>query len=336
MRRYLISERGEFYKANLHCHTNISDGKWTPEEVKQRYKERGYSIVAYTDHDVFVTHNDLRDEDFLPLNGYELEFYPPQNGVRRTKLCHVCFVSLDEDKKLQRIFYKSKTLDRNLGAFTLDDSREPIEQTYSADHISDVMAKGREEGFFVTYNHPTWSLEDMNDYCGYHGMNAMEIVNYGCIVDGYDDHNERVYDDMLRGGEKIYCVATDDNHNYKHIGHPNCDSFGGFTMIKADGLNYGDVAKALKAGNFYSSEGPEIKELYIEDGRAYITTSEASRIYMVSQGQSKSKTAESKGETVTSASFSFYPEKMDYIRFVVFDKENRCAYSNAYFLSDIL
>lgn len=43
-------------------------------------------------------------------------------------------------------------------------------------------------------------------------MNAMEIVNHECCELGYPEHNERVYDDMLRGGKRIYCVATDDNH----------------------------------------------------------------------------------------------------------------------------
>jgi len=37
MKRYLLPEAGEFYKANLHCHTNVSDGKFSPEEVKAMY-----------------------------------------------------------------------------------------------------------------------------------------------------------------------------------------------------------------------------------------------------------------------------------------------------------
>ena len=34
MRKYLLPEGGNFYKANLHCHTVLSDGAMTPEEVK--------------------------------------------------------------------------------------------------------------------------------------------------------------------------------------------------------------------------------------------------------------------------------------------------------------
>ena len=31
---YLLPKEGTFYKANLHCHTVVSDGDLTPEQVK--------------------------------------------------------------------------------------------------------------------------------------------------------------------------------------------------------------------------------------------------------------------------------------------------------------
>lgn len=39
-RRYLLPEGAAYYKANLHCHTCISDGKLTPEEIKELYMQR--------------------------------------------------------------------------------------------------------------------------------------------------------------------------------------------------------------------------------------------------------------------------------------------------------
>ena len=52
MKHYLIPDSGRFYKANLHCHTTVSDGMKTPAEIKALYQANGYSIVAFTDHDV--------------------------------------------------------------------------------------------------------------------------------------------------------------------------------------------------------------------------------------------------------------------------------------------
>ena len=54
MNKYLLGGKGQFYKANLHCHTDLSDGFLTPEEVKALYKAHGYSIVAFTDHDILI------------------------------------------------------------------------------------------------------------------------------------------------------------------------------------------------------------------------------------------------------------------------------------------
>ena len=69
MKKILLDETLNFYRANLHCHSTISDGKKTPEELKEFYRSRGYSAIAYTDHNVFIPHNDLTDDSFVALNG---------------------------------------------------------------------------------------------------------------------------------------------------------------------------------------------------------------------------------------------------------------------------
>ena len=46
MKKYLLPEKGQFYKANLHCHSTVSDGHLTPEEIKKHYMAHGYSVVA--------------------------------------------------------------------------------------------------------------------------------------------------------------------------------------------------------------------------------------------------------------------------------------------------
>ena len=50
---------GKFYKVNMHCHTTISDGKQTREEVKALYQSLGYDAVCFTDHEVLLGHEDL-------------------------------------------------------------------------------------------------------------------------------------------------------------------------------------------------------------------------------------------------------------------------------------
>ena len=90
MKKHFLPEKGQFYKANLHCHTTVSDGKFTPEETKNMYKAHGYSILAFTDHNIMIPHHDLTDENFLALTGFEMDFNLYQDGTM-PKTCHICF-----------------------------------------------------------------------------------------------------------------------------------------------------------------------------------------------------------------------------------------------------
>ena len=72
MKKYLLPKTKGCYKANLHMHTTVSDGRMTPEETKQVYLAQGYSIVAFTDHEIIVKHNELSDDRFLALTSCEV------------------------------------------------------------------------------------------------------------------------------------------------------------------------------------------------------------------------------------------------------------------------
>ena len=219
MKRYLLPPHGEFYKANLHCHTDFSDGRLTPAQIKEEYKSHGYSIVAYTDHDILISHQDLRDEQFLPLNGFEMEVHQPspKNSWVHEKDCHMCLIALDPDNLIQPCYHRSDYLFSNAvrhrDEVRFDESQPDYVREYSHQGISDMMRRGREAGFFVTYNHPTWSREGYENYIGYRGMHAMEIYNHSCAVHGWPEYNARVYEDFLNAGNMIYVIAADDNHN---------------------------------------------------------------------------------------------------------------------------
>lgn len=325
MRKYLLPETGKFYKANLHCHSTVSDGKLTPEEIKKLYMSMGYSIVAYTDHSLLEDHQDLTDEKFLALNGYEDAIVRDgdamgvdigeKNDYYHRKTFHCNFIALEPDN-LERVPY----------------SREKV---YSAEFVSELFLKGRECGFFGTYNHPTWSGENYEQYMNYHNMHAMEIANYISQTDGYEDYNPRVYADMLRGGERIYCIGADDNHNHKGTDPIEGDSGGAWTMIKADSLDYRTITKALLDGNFYASQGPEIHEMYIEDDTLFVTTSDAASISFAFEDRRCHIERAKKGETVNHASVKLDPI-YGYVRVTVTDHNGNHANSNAYFLDEIL
>ena len=338
MKKYLLPETGNFYKANLHCHTTVSDGRWTPEEVKKNYMAAGYSVIAYTDHDVLIAHPELADENFLPLNSYEMEVNAPGKWDKHCKCCHMCLIALEPDNLTPVCWHRSKYTWGNAkeiysSQVKFNENEPDYERVYSPEGISDMMKRGRDAGFFVTYNHPAWSLETALDFAFYENMNAMEIVNGSCVTAGFDDYNPAAYDTMLLTGKRIYCVATDDNHDVQPLGHPGNDSFKGFTMIKADKLEYRTITSALEKGNFYASQGPEIKALWFEDGKVHIECSSARRI-TANYGVRRGRKIEADGELLTSASFGFAPDD-NYIRITVEDENGLHANTNAYFADEV-
>ncbi len=337
MKKYLLPENGNFYKANLHCHTTCSDGSKTPEEIKEMYKRRGYSIVAYTDHNVLIDHSDLADDEFLPLLGFEGDITEPAFCMPR-KTCHMCYISLEKHNKPilwhrdgRYLKYKNTI---KLEDIVLDEDTPDYVRFYSTAGINDMIRIGKENGYFVTYNHPTWSQERYPQYTSYQGMDAMEMVNGSCLTLGYDEYNHRVYDDLLVTGHRIFCVATDDNHNRHPEGSPRCDSFIGATMIKAEKLEYRTITKALEEGSFYATIGPEIKELWFEDGEVHIECSDAVKIEMNTGIRGASAAFPDENGKLTGAVFKVKPE-YSYVRFTVTDASGKHACTNAYFTDEL-
>ena len=330
MRKYLLPEKGSFYKANLHAHTNMSDGRDTPEDVKEIFKNKGYSIVAYTDHDVFVDRSHLCDDTFLALNGMEEEINGRDFGCDwlTMETCHINFIALSQDNLTVPCYHRTKYLyektEKYRATLQYDENEPDFEREYTPGCISTMMKAGRDNGFFVTYNHPVWSQEGYEDYMGYNHMHAMEICNYGCVYHGYNDYNEKEYDDMLKGGKRIFCISTDDNHNISK------DSFGGFTMIKADKLEYKTITDALVKGNFYASQGPEIHDFWYEDGKVHINCSDAKRIVLSTGIRKVTCVTSETDEFVNSAEFEVSKD-MKYIRVTVTDACGNHANTNAYF-----
>lgn len=340
MKRFLLPETGNDYKANLHCHTTCSDGRQSPEEVKRVYRDMGYSIVAYTDHDILLDHSDLNDANFLALHGFEMEINddkPTRFGC--TKCLHVCLIAKEPDNLIQPCWHRSAYLFANAPKYRdqvrFDPDKPDFVRSYTGECFRAICDEAHKNGFFVTYNHPTWSMESYPDYIRYEGMDAMEYFNGSCLVAGFNDYNPRVYDDLLREGRRIFVVGADDNHHADPALGRSCDAGIAWTVIRADSLDYRTVTKALEAGNFYASNGPEIHALWMEDGKVHITCSPADRIkYSTAVRSCQIAAAPAGGDGVTEAVFS-YSDQTGYFRIEVVDQRGRCAATNAYFCDSL-
>ena len=353
MKKYLLPQNGTFYKANLHCHSTVSDGEYSPEELKERYMAQGYSVIAYTDHHVMVPHSELTDENFVALIGWEMGFgepdpealarYGAENPAAQkyyARNCDICAIAPAPDALEQPCYHRTKYvsgfMQPSRALVTYDESLPDFERTMDPECINEAIRRHVDKGFFVTYNHPGFSLANYTQYSQYRGMQAMEICNFSSIATGSPDYNEKEYDDFLRLGQRLYCIATDDNHNHERsrLGWPS-DSFGAFTMIKAEKLEYTALVEALKAGNMYASQGPLIHGLWVEDGKLHVSCSEAEQIRMNTASRRCGVLESKDGVPLTEAVFDIIPED-GYVRVTITDSRGKCANSNAYFVEDIL
>lgn len=314
MKRFLLPENGTFYKANLHCHSTVSDGKWSPQQIKNAYQSQGYSVVAYTDHEVIVAHPELKDASFLPLNGVEIEIPTPPNpdGLKRKHRVHLCLIAKEED---------------NLALPTYDYS--PNAMAHDPEIINAYVADAKENGFFVTCNHPGWSFEDVAGLMQYKGLDALEIYNTSCVMQGYDDDSSAVYRALSRRGIRMYPVAADDNHNRTEFGSPQDPTCGGWVQIKAEKLEYRVITKALEQGAFYASNGPEIHTLWVEDRQLHVRCSPANRI-CVSHLGGKCLQAFAESGPLTEAEFALDPSRGG-AQVTVYDEKGKFAATRFYY-----
>ncbi|MBQ8849982.1 MAG: hypothetical protein IJ011_06615 [Clostridia bacterium] len=330
MKKYLLPQNGNFYKANLHCHTDISDGKLSPAEVKEKYKALGYSAVCYTDHEVLIGHKDLCDEDFIALHGYEVAIKKSLDGHTGLfmPVYHFNFIAEDQDNLcMPRYFADNPSMPGNakewLDKYGVYDKNDTIDTTvYSIDWLNTYLPAVRDAGFLITYNHPQWSLQSSIDYLGLDGLHAIETMNTGCF--GQGDCSTIHFREMLRYGMKVVPVGGDDNHSGNQIGYA-------WTMIKAPELTYDALIKAYKNGDSYASTGPEINELYFEDGKLFISTSPASSITLRGEGRYVTKARD-----CSSAQIAITPECVGkYFHVEVTGIDGTVAYTRAYSLDEL-
>ena len=336
MRKYLLPDSDNFYKANLHVHTTVSDGQMTPEEIKRIYKEHGYSIVAFTDHEIMVPQAHLTDGEFLAITSTEISVNERCDcDFNFTKTYHLNIYSPLENKKCFGSFDRSKMwLEGSMKYITREQEDCSIYRTYDIENVNRVIQIANDEGCLVSYNHPVWSLQDYSDYIGLRGLWGIELYNTGCARNGYRD-SDKPLDDLLRIGERVFPLATDDAHRIE-------DCFGGFVMIRAGELSYDSVFSALRDGDFYASEGPEIYEISIDDGIVSIRTSPVAFASLSTDTRfNYTRRCEEGNMTEVSFDIKWYLERSrdgvnrhQYIRLTLMDSSGRHAYSRAYFLDE--
>ena len=146
MIKHLLPQVEQYFKTNLHTHTIISDGKLTPEEVKDLYKSKGYSVLCLTDHDVVVDHSDLNDDDFLMLTGAEYDITQAVGPKGYKKTYHLNCIAKRPDL-LWQPFANEKYRDEVL-PYLEKAEIENMTRVYDPDAINAIIARANERAIW--------------------------------------------------------------------------------------------------------------------------------------------------------------------------------------------
>ncbi len=140
MRKYLLPKEGKFYKANLHAHATGSDGEFTPKQMKQEFKKRGYSVLSITEHEILKDYTQFSDDDFVFINGYELSISENKSeDWTENKCAHLNLYQADKHN-VKQVCYNPESI-----WFAGDDVKNSVQyygeianREYSAEYINKV------------------------------------------------------------------------------------------------------------------------------------------------------------------------------------------------------
>lgn len=284
---------GRFFRGNLHTHSNRSDGMLAPEAVAAHYREAGYDFLALTDHFLprygfpIVDTRPFRTNRFTTLLGAEV--HAPANSHGED--WHILSVGLPED----------------------------FPPTGEAETGAALAQRAVEAGAFVAIAHPQWSSLTIEDGRALPMAHAVEVYNNSCALESNRGDGAALLDQLLSEGRNVTAIATDDAH------FRFADACGGWVMVKAEVNEPSALLSALKAGHFYSSQGPEIHAAEISGGMLHVECSPVVSIAAVGRGE---RSVHVHGRQLTRGEIALERFAGDWFRFVVADAAGRWAWSN--------
>jgi len=293
---------GTWYKGNTHIHSTASDGGKTFAELAQMYADAGYEFLFRTDH--WVASDVRSDGDDYPVLWLDgIELHGYDHGGSPYHV--VC-----------------------LGSFT--------GITREMGFVAALEAT-RAQGGLLILAHPHWignSLEDALRW-GFHGV---EIYNHVCHwLNGKGDGNV-YWSAMLRRFPNALAFAADDAHVRPE--HPGWN--GGWIMVNAPDRSREAIQGAIRAGNFYSTCGPEFHAIAYDGNSVTIRTSPVQFVRLVGPANlgkrmpNRQRVGDSgsfERQLITEATLEI-PQSWPYVYLEIEDDQRRRAWTNSLFVAD--
>jgi len=291
---------GNWYKGNLHTHTNNSDGELSLGEVLEGYRKHNYDFLAITDHNKVTEVEEYSQKDFLILPGIEIDI---DKSSLETPY-HLVGINIEKEVEVPS---ELKT-------------RQQMKVQQGIDFL-------KEKGCMVILAHPYWSGLTMEELFSLEGQLGIEVYNSTCFRTIGKGLSSVYWDALLAKGKLNWGFAVDDAH-FRHA-----DAYRGWIILKAAALNRESIISSIKKGLFYSSSGPKIKEVYFDGRRAYIHVSPVKVINFICDNAKGRSIWNEDGKEFCEAEFELKGEEK-YLGIECIDKNGETAWTNPLFLRD--
>ena len=292
----------QYFRGNLHGHSNHSDGALNPQEVVNKYKEIGYDFTCLSDHlwkgskfaaETVLETKNLNQGDFITIPSAEL--HCKGKKYIRDGLWHIVANGLPLD-------------------FKCADEEE------TAPHL---VQRAIEAGAFVTIAHPEWYTLTFDECLSVSHAHGVEIYNHSCHLEAQRGFGTATADYLLQENNKIFLTATDDSHFRMQ------DFGGGWVMVAADNLSEISILNALKNGQYYSTTGIEIFEFEMNNSKVNIQCSPSNQVCIVGQG---AKSMSQNGKNITNAEFDLTDYPSEWFRVSIANDSGNFAWTNPVWL----
>src|SRR5918999_1339424 len=301
--RNLFAGDGVWLRCALHSHTTNSDGEMSPPLVVRHYERAGFDVLALTDHWIRTVEHST--ERLLVLPGTELD---ASLGVPGRE-AHVLGLGVKAD---------------------------PVKPDSEFPGLAETVAWIEEAGGLPFLAHPYWSGLRADEFAGCEGLLGLEVYNAACELEVGRGLAGVHWDDVLEAdGRPWFGLAVDDSHQ------PGFDTSLAWTWVRARERSEGAVLDALRRRAFYSSTGPVIKELVVEDSTVVVRTTPAQRVTLmtgrtrgasVNGGRlgysSRGEILERSPEGAVTAARLVAPRQAPYARLEVADANGARAWTN--------
>jgi hypothetical protein len=287
---------GRFYRGNVHMHSTVSDGCLSLRQVVDLYRGQRYDFIAVTDHcssDYGFPVTDttaFRSEDFTTLIGAELHTPGLASGLP----WHILALGLP-----------------------LDFAPPGAGEAGAA-----LAARAAEAGAFVGIAHPAWYGLLPDEARGIEVAHAIEVYNTACGV--LNDRGDSWYlaDMLLAEGRRLTAFGADDMHMSVD---GRSDAFGAWVWVRAEALAPDALLAALKAGDYYTSQGPVIHDIELTGSDLRVACSPATAIYLTGRAE---RSQRRHGHGLVDAVFPTDDFRGSYCRVTIVDQFGRRAWSN--------